>query len=684
MKLALNLLFAFLLTSLNGLLAQDLFTAGWSNLSSTIQKVVWNSNPDSLTTFKASSDNRIWIATRNKLFVFWNDTLFLRTKLADPDLFISVIAIDSRQNLWIGTNNGLYIWDGKQQPLIFDLAKANFVRELLIDKNDNLFISASTIENGTTIDNYFFTINTVNLNINFQHTFKTPNRFISSLTIDKSGILWGILHSTTDSLVVFKDEEVSVTNLQPLIYSKDQLTGIAFDSQGNLWITEKSKLLHFNGLKWVTHPADSLVFQSSLGTNLTPNIGTELTGICIAESDVKWLSTKQSGLLTINAKDLVEAYNKENSPLGSNAIKSLYIDKLNRKWISSFYNSSAENLGPAGNPQQLMCFREPFAETMFNWYASIARGSNQILPHFSIIRKDRNNTLWLLNPSYGIIKVNKSAFKAYPFYNYNVLKSASMNSIAIGNQVFIGTQLGGLFCIDNNFVIPTATSRISFIKKTIIDLAFDMDDNLWIAHLTGVAKCNEYNCQEFNKNTGLLSNAVNRLFVDKQNWVWVSTSRGLSVYDQNNWHFYSIKTTDLDGVVIDLFQDKNNTLWAITEHSLFKMKDNFWVPIKADSALFQNIEITCMDGDYYGTIWLGTENHGIIKIDSDLNWTLLPDEFWPRSKSVLDLAVLDNELWVLQNSSNLSLKQPSSIEFTDLKNHFLWHSNLIILDILTK
>ncbi|MBS4058845.1 MAG: hypothetical protein KG029_00445, partial [Bacteroidetes bacterium] len=66
-------------------------------------------------------------------------------------------------------------------------------------------------------------------------------------------------------------------------------------------------------------------------------------------------------------------------------------------------------------------------------------------------------------------------------------------------------------------------SKNGLINNNVNDLAFDSEENLWIATEFGVSKFDGANWTNYNTPQGLIHHQVNALAIDRNNKVWFAT-----------------------------------------------------------------------------------------------------------------------------------------------------------------
>lgn len=144
----------------------------------------------------------------------------------------------------------------------------------------------------------------------------------------------GLIKLENDEAVAQYDNNPVIQNGPQAIMPYNQstrITGLAYDSAGNLWMTNSQvskplKALKPNG-EWVSYSLDGIT-QNPIGDNYGK--------IVIDKNDTKWFPTINNGLIAFNEKyDNRFIILKNNSNLPSTFVRSMAIDNRNQLWIGT-------------------------------------------------------------------------------------------------------------------------------------------------------------------------------------------------------------------------------------------------------------------------------------------------------------------------------------------------------------
>lgn len=113
-------------------------------------------------------------------------------------------------------------------------------------------------------------------------------------------------------------------------------------------------------------------------------------------------------------------------------------------------------------------------------------------------------------------------------------------------------------------------------------------------------------------NSGITSNSLSKILVDKNNNKWIGTSnKGLLKYDGRKWTPYDFDGFLSDARITDLLIDKQDKLWVAYSTGLVQLDGNSWKSLSNN--LPSNV-VNALEQDNNGNIWIGTFD-GLVKYD---------------------------------------------------------------------
>lgn len=230
------------------------------------------SNAEFTTAYQDNNDN-IWLGSEVGLYVFdGNEFIHFQIDEKYPTLLITSIDEDIHGNIWIGTERGIYWMNGNSfYPLqipkpegtkhfISDLIKDTLVTKLMFDKKGDLWYG---IENGglwryNGKEYYQYKPRFGNWDLVGQRDSieGSIEGHVQELFEDKEGRIWVSFHGTHPSISYYENETFHPVNTASL--SDQSIYSIKQDKKGKIWMDSKvdgllylqnEKLVHLKSSK---------------------------------------------------------------------------------------------------------------------------------------------------------------------------------------------------------------------------------------------------------------------------------------------------------------------------------------------------------------------------------------------------------------------------------------------------
>ncbi len=259
---------------------------------------------------------------------------------------VKEMAEDSKGNRWFVSDQGLHKYDGKSWEIYrdYEVKKKKYTRydysSIAIDSNDNIWIGTRHRGlfkfNGKSWLNYSDTNSAI------------PSNSVSCLLIGVDGNLW--MRSGTTLTTFDLNEKFTVYSSDNSSFPKCRITKLAIDSNNNLWVgTDNHGLLKFDGKYFYSFSQINNSLESYKVTNAKPlkdlekhktifvTYGriTAITDIAFENSTTMWVGTDGKGLIKISDGN-ISYLNMENSGLLSNRITRITFDENAYKWVAQF------------------------------------------------------------------------------------------------------------------------------------------------------------------------------------------------------------------------------------------------------------------------------------------------------------------------------------------------------------
>ncbi|MDR7208702.1 two-component regulator propeller domain-containing protein [Flavobacterium piscis] len=549
--------------------------------------------------------------------------------------FIYTTFIDSNNNLWVGTDEGLCLYNRDldnftkiniQDAIVKGYTQPITIKTIIQDNNGNLILGAY----GFGIFN--LNIKTLKVSLAQSEILKRPNLLIKCSAKNKQGIIYlgtnyGLLEIDLNGKIkqVYKDK----FKREPLL---DDIENLVIDKFGYLWLGTTE-----NGLIKIKPETDNYQFENYF---ITKN-----KILSIVESSLGYIvcGTENDGLFVVNYKGQVlqkylhSKYN--NFSLKSNSVWSLYEDKEKRLWLGYFN----KGLGVFDKPNN-----------KFNSLESLVNNDNSLQTSYvTSVVKDKKGNLLISNEGGGLDIYNLTD-KSYIHVNKNNQNYYSGLDAVDIQTIFIDSK--------QNIWIGSWDRGIYFLKN-------------------GTSKFINYNTAN---TAGLKSNRVFSFSEDSKGRIWIGTFiKGLHYFDNKNNIFVHCDSkpfaeNDLDKAFIrKVFVDSDDVLWVGTILGLYqvslkdvpnfkvrKMRDEMFRDITKHNSI-QTILSIYESNDK--TIWVGTDGEGLFSYNKK-NKSFSDYDAFPGFKEKSVRAIIsDNNgsLWISGGSglTKLDFKNKKSTNF---------------------
>jgi signal transduction histidine kinase/DNA-binding response OmpR family regulator len=539
--------------------------------------------------------------------------------------FIYATFIDSNNNLWIGTDEGLCLYnrdlDNFTKINIEDVFKKGYdepitIKTIIQDNNGNLILGAYGF------GLFKLNIKTLKASLVQSKALDKPNFLIKSSVKNKQGIIYlgtsyGLLEIDLNGKVkqVYKDK----FKREPLL---DDIENLVIDKFGYLWLGTTE-----NGLIKIKPETDNYQFEKFF---ITKN---KILSI-VTSQDYIVCGTENDGLLVVNYKGQVlrkylhSKYN--NFSLKSNSVWSLYEDKEKRLWLGYFN----KGLGVFDKPNN-----------KFNSLESLANNDNSLQTSYvTSVIKDKKGNLLISNEGGGL-DIYNLADKSYIHVNkenqnyYSGLDAVDIQTIFIDSKqnIWIGSWDRGIYFLKNGttrFINYNTTNTTGLKSNRIFSFSEDSNGRIWIGtFIKGLHyfdnKTNTFtHCDSKPFTENALDNAfIRKVFVDSDDVLWVGTILGLyQVSLKNNTGFKVTKMRDAMfndktkynsiQTILSIYESNDKTIWIGTDgEGLFNYnKKSKSFSNYNDFPGFKEKSVRAIISDNNGSLWI-SGGSGLTKLD---------------------------------------------------------------------
>lgn len=418
-----------------------------------------------------------------------------------PDININCLLPNGGNQLWIGTDRGLFRWNGTEltpAELPSPLRHAPILA-LLRDGDSNVWAAT---QRG------LLRLNAKGMSFSMEDEVRGGGA-VNTLFEDREGNLWvggaGGLERIRDSAFVTYSRKVGLPS---------EGNGPTFaDAENRIW----------------SAPADGGLFVLTNGrvepirvAGLEKDVVYSITG----KNGEVWLGRQHGGLTRLRYKSGVvtsQTYTKE-SGLAQNSVYAVHLGRDRAVWAGTLSGGASR-----------------FKDGRFITYTA---GSGLPSNTVNSILETRDGTTWFATPN-GLSSLSGGSWRT--FTSRDGLPSDSVNSLLEDSNgvLWIATDKGIAFHNSGKIHIPREVPPS--LREPIFAMEQDAKGSLWIAtahHVLNVNRdslldlANEMNWREYSRSDGLESaEGVKRqksIAIDSVGRIWFSLSRGLSVINPSH------------------------------------------------------------------------------------------------------------------------------------------------------
>jgi ligand-binding sensor domain-containing protein/signal transduction histidine kinase len=477
---------------------------------------LWFGTNYGLCMYNRDQDNFIWHAN-NKLF---------------KSVHIKIIKYAGENLLWIGSRNGLYLYNTQTRKIL---------KHFVHDENNPTSLSDSYITALTIDVNGLIWVATYRSGLNrlddtvkgvfthFKSDSKNKNSLLSNairtLHLDKKGVLWVGTKKGLEKIYpdqqkaqnpVFKHYQNDENN--PYSLNQNSIYSFYEGKDDNIWIGT-----YFGGVNQIYNGPNKFNHISRLKNN--PNsLSSNVINSFIETEDGMWIATEGGGLNLYNPKTgnykVFRMNTDDPYSLKSNDVKNLYVDTDGDLWVGTFNGLH-------------------FYNRKLNRFYNYIEGRE-----IYTIVEGLQGEIWV-GTNQDLFKVKKSDFSIKEFNaerNEKRMSSKDINKIFKDSKerIWIGSKTG-LYKYNrqqDNFERFTHDKQDnrSISNSHCTCISEDKSGNIWIGTMDGLNRFDEKNgvFVHFNETAGLPDNVISNLLFDDAGQLWLTTNNGLSKLNIEN------------------------------------------------------------------------------------------------------------------------------------------------------
>lgn len=635
----------FWIGCINGLQRYDRATDNFHELF--ISRKDGRKNPH-ITSIIERRNGDLWIATSGQGAISLKKnsnpaSFHIETELTDRigSNYLNVIFEDSRQNLWIATEEkGLYRYSPESKELKSYKAPYHIagddVSAICEDAHGQIFV-------GTLTKGLFRLSSRQEGNFEPVLYQNRMNLNIRTLIIDTRGKL--IIGTDGEGVKEYQPQQDIIVdseiNAGPFDFSKSKVHSLIEDKDHNLWlgIFQKGLILVPGISNKFDYYGYKSIHNNTIGSSCVMAIHTD-------EQATIWIGTDNDGLYAINdqGKQLRHYTHQAGNPQSvPGTILCLYEDSNQELWLGSYFDGLARMNKQTGTCQDA---------------TSLLQGNlNAGKPKVSCIIEDKNKNLWVGTYGSGLYKIN------LPTQHVTYYESTRNEN-------------------DDWSINRLPNDWISYLLE-------DKEGMIWIGTYKGLAVLNPQtdNFINYKKQNNLLPGYVVYSLLESSNGeIWAGTSEGLVCLNKDR--LTPVLFTTADGlpsdIICGLAEDEKKNIWISTHQGISKLNppEKKFINYYAGDGLQGNeFTRTAVFKDKRGKIFFGGTNgvtafypQDITEIKKEMNVLITgfhvanrPVKKGDKSGNnvITDTAVMDTEQFTLAYNENTFSIDISVLEFSN-------------------
>lgn len=534
-----------------------------------------------------------------------------------PGNQINDIIQDKAGRLWIGTMNGVAIYDGlnftgfdKNNPVT-----NNPVKTIFQDSKGNIWIGmirkGICKYNGTSFEFFNTTNGLLSDNVN-------------AITEDEKGNIW---IGTAEGLNRYDGKIFhSYTTSRGLI--NDNIFSLFPDSKGKLWISTIGGLSRFDGKNF-----ENFTTENGLTSNITYSVSEDQSGKI-------WIAT-YLGITTYDGTRF-STFTRSKDILNERIEK--IIENTERRIIYASYG------GGVG-----------FIEKDTINLITVDKGlpSNIV----KTILQDREGNYWFGTWN-GLVK-----YKGDRFINYTLEDGLSNNNILSifpdsSGGIWFGTLTGGVN-YSNGTTITNLGLEAGLKSTTIWSIYINRKNEHWFGTTNGPALL-DMRTKRFTHPYSFFNNMIiYSILEDKKGEMYFGTDKGIYVNEKGKSTFRNIGS--VDGLTNDkvrvLFQDNSGKIWVGTMKGIYYLEDNKAINFSEQFNL-PGAPVTSIIQDSTGRVLVSTYDFGVFIIGTSVNNNAV--NVLNKNSGLFNDRILCN---FLDRNQNLWLGTPTGLDCIDWKKY---------------
>lgn len=532
----------------------------------------------SVTCIAQTPDGYIWLGTQEALSRLDGIRVKNFTSRNTPSLktsWVQSLTLSQEQRLIVGTwRGGIYEWIDGEFRLMYRENRPELAQAIIYA----LACSADgTIWAGTS--NGLFSVQNGSIRA-YGKKEGLPPLTIRSLLVDHEDTLW--IGSEDQGLWRHKNQTFSRYSTENGL-SSDRIWALARHKDRGIWIGCAHTLTHFDGKGFQSFPV-----PVSKGPNM-------ITGIVHASDGQVWLTLVNEGVWRFDGTSYSSV--AERDGLASNLALSIFEDREKNIWVGTSGSGSSQlvrNLIRVVSRDEGLPAKEVWTVMESKdgslWIGThgggLARLLNGEMTRYSlrdglssmqitaIHQSPLDDSIWVGSEDNGFMKIDTGGITPFhlgPSIAENTIYAISEQD---DGQMLIGSAAGITFWKDGK-VQSRLTTEDGLTHNAVREFAKGRGPNeFWVSTDIGLNLIqNGQIVSSWSESQGLAEDALNGLYLDRENNLWISTY-GNGIIHYQSGRFTSITSANglHNDVVYDIVEDEKEWFWMSSNRGVFAVR----------------------------------------------------------------------------------------------------------------
>lgn len=275
--------------------------------------------------------------------------------------------------------------------------------------------------------------------------------------------------------------------------------------------------------------------------------------------------------------------------------------------------------------------------------------TRQGLPHNTInsISQTPDGYLWFATWE-GVARYNGREFKVFGREQQTGLPDSGIRALHLDpkGRLLLGGSRGGMALLQDQQWRP-----IDPVSSLVNDVRGDAKGQLWVGTEGGGLFClqTDGSRQQWTRHDGLPSNTIYSLLDDKQGGLWVGTAEGLAYLHDGK--LTPVAKSPKSPVFALAFY--NNQLHMATERGLYQQQGEGFVLVQPE---LQQTAISRLLVDHHGDLWIGTVEEGIFRLSNYGLEQLTAQHGMPNNRVLTIFEDNEHSIWLGTNGGLFRLR----------------------------